>query len=675
MNLRVQGLLITAVAILAGSASAQPTPERSCAGILFSTSEDFESQSLAANRVVSDGDLLALQGRTTSICRRNAELLQIFQVTRDLGLDAAHAIRGAEGRELRLVAFSTELDDPNGNFGAGDLLFDNGAIVPHVALIAGFDVPRNLDLGLDAVEFEGPPEAVIELVAQLREVGAERLRQQPEILRELLGSLDVDILFSTEGTGPTPQKPLFLDGDLLSARRAVIVRENATLLRSLPAGIPGGADFGLDAYATGVDPVELAPVELFSTEIVNKASPGFTDGDVLTPGPRVYLQNLDMLATLEPPIEDLGLDALSAGPERVACQLTPTITEISGVRTADPGAGGAWLDASGFALDTVNGRFSRPFARDIAIAGIVPTLRSCERLDQIQYKVEYQLPAGRWEPIVFTEADRWQRIVEPFCIRRDDRYASDAGANVTDGWFSVADYRRSARCGGEDHDLAYWNSTDFINDANGSVSFRLTLRDVSDGRVAVGSPVEVRIDNETITRNDADLAAGDISFELYEPSTPDPRGPCDLYDNQCRIQSEADEDVRIKVRGHVFDAFFREYSLCWGGGEFFGCTGRGFDISGDRYDSARPEIGDSGTLPRVARDVYLGTVNLSDAHRRVTGEPLPAVCGFYIRLSAWDRPIVGSFSAPRNRFGTRGRGRTSVTRAFCVESGAETDNG
>lgn len=674
MGFRVQSATIAAFLVLAGGVSAQPNSERQCAGLLFSTSEDFESQSLPSNAVISDGDLLALQGRTTSICRRNAELLRAFQAERDLGLDAVHAVRTAEGRELRLVAFSTELDDPVGQFGAGDLLFDNGAIVPHVALTARFDLPRNLDLGLDAVELQGPPQALIELAAQLREIGPERMREEPEILRELLNSLDVDILFSTEGTGPTPQRPLFLDGDLLSARRAVIVRDNASLLSSLPAGIPGGADFGLDAYTTGVDPVELEPIELFSTEIVNKASPAFTDGDALLPGPRVYLQNLDMLATLEPPIEDLGLDALSAGPERVACQLTPTITEISGVRTADPGAGGAWLDASGFALDTANGRFSRPFARDIEIAGTLPTYRTCERLEDIHYKVEFQLPGEPWEPIVFTESDRWERIVDPLCIRRDDRYASDAGADVSEGWFSVADYRLNQRCGGEYHDLAYWNSVDFISDANGEVSFRLTLRDTSDGRMAVGSPVRVQIDNETIERNDADLAAGDISFELYEPTTPDPRGPCELYDNQCRIQSDEEEDVRVKVRGHIFDEYFRNYSLCWGGGEYFGCTGRGFDISGDRYDSARSEIGDTGTLPTAARDVYLGTVNLSTAHQMVTGEPLPAVCGFYIRLSAWDRPIVGNFTARVNNFGTRGRGRTSVSRAFCVESGAGAEN-
>lgn len=675
MGLPVRSITITAFLVLAGSVSAQPNQERQCAGILFSTSEDFESQSLSSNAIISDGDLLALQGRTTSICRRNAELLRAFEAERDLGLDAVHAVRSAEGREPRLIAFSTELDDPAGRFGAGDLLFTNGAIVPHVALTAHFDLPRDLDLGLDAVELEGQPEALLELAGQLREVGPERLRQEPEILRELLREFEVDILFSTEGTGPTPQRPLFLDGDLLSARDAVVVRKNASLLSSLPVGIPGGADFGLDAYTTGVDPIEFEPIELFSTEIVNKAKPAFTDGDALLPGPRLYLQNLEMLATLEPPIEDLGLDALSAGSERVACPLTPTITEISGVRTADPGSGGAWINASGFALDTGNGRFTRPFASDIEIAGIVPTLRTCDRLGDIHYKVEYQLPGEPWESIVFTESDRWERIVDPFCMRRDDRYASDAGADVSEGWFSVADYRLNQRCGGEYHELAYWNSTDFITDDNGNVSFRLTLRDTSDGRVAVGSPVQVQIDNETIERNDMDLAAGDISFELYEPTTPDPRGECELYDNQCRIQAEEDEDVRVKVRGHISDEYFRNYSLCWGGGEHYGCTGSGFDISGDSYDSSRSEIGDNGTQPPAARDVYLGTVNLSDAHQTVTGEPLPAVCGFYIRLSAWDRPIVGSFSARANNFGTRERGRAFASRAFCVESGEGNGNG
>lgn len=76
----------------------------------------------------------------------------------------------------------------------------------------------------------------------------------------------------------TVKNPRFLDGDLLSAARGVIVAANSVLLpASVPAGIPGRRiDFGLDAVAC--DRHGLTSVSVFSTEILYDGRPGFPMG-------------------------------------------------------------------------------------------------------------------------------------------------------------------------------------------------------------------------------------------------------------------------------------------------------------------------------------------------------------------------------------------------------------
>ena len=109
------------------------------------------------NPIISDGDLL---GVGCAVCARNGDLLKSFDVTMDLGLDAADVIDVGE----YVVAFSTELDSPNlGQFTAGDLLSTNGAIIPNVALLYSFDLPR-ADLGLDAIHFIGEAGGIIKFL-------------------------------------------------------------------------------------------------------------------------------------------------------------------------------------------------------------------------------------------------------------------------------------------------------------------------------------------------------------------------------------------------------------------------------------------------------------------------------------------------------------------------------
>ncbi|MCK4829136.1 S8 family serine peptidase, partial [bacterium] len=190
----------------------------------FSTEEDFITFSeklIQENyKIISDGDLLNAAG---TVYKTNYELLGKFWMGFDLGLDAADVIDIE--KENGFVAFSTELDDPKGRFTAGDLLATNGTILPNSALLAAFYIPRELDLGLDAVHFIGEREAIIEFFNKMEAGGNEYWQENPEKMIEYLKGFDIDIWFSTEGTPPllSPEKPRFLDGDLLSAAKGIIV--------------------------------------------------------------------------------------------------------------------------------------------------------------------------------------------------------------------------------------------------------------------------------------------------------------------------------------------------------------------------------------------------------------------------------------------------------------------
>ncbi|MFC2095866.1 hypothetical protein ACFLSW_05470 [Candidatus Bipolaricaulota bacterium] len=281
------------------------TPTSPCLEMVFSTEEDFVTHGpvpMDGNPIISDGDLL---GRGCVVCARNADLLRIFQVTADLGLDAVDVIGG----EANLIAFSTELNSPNlGQFTAGDLLATNGAIIPNAALLALFGV-RGGDLGLDAIHLLGKTESIIAFLDEVYEMGrAYWLREGT--LQAALRQYSVNIWFSTEGTAPYPTFPAFLDGDLLSARDGMIVVGQAQLLTaSIPAGIPNrGVDFGLDAVTC--DRMGDMKSIYFSTEILYSHGTSFTDGDILLNSAGIAFTNGYLIGCFEPKASFLGLDAL-----------------------------------------------------------------------------------------------------------------------------------------------------------------------------------------------------------------------------------------------------------------------------------------------------------------------------------------------------------------------------
>lgn len=277
-----------------------------CRQVAFSISEDFLTQGPVppdGNPVISDGDLL---GANCHICARNAQLLLIFQVPFDLGLDAVDIL----SFEDELVAFSTELNSPNvGQFSAGDLLMTNGIVIPNVALTHAF-APIGYDLGLDALHFVGQEASILEFVDLASQYARQDWLNNPGMLAGLLEEFRIDIWFSTEGTWTPAVAAGFLDGDLLSAGRGVIVAPNKDLLPpSVPAGIPDrGVDFGLDAATT--DRLGNLFNLHYSTEILYSNDVNFTDGDALRYGNGVAFYNIDFTGCFEPKARMLGLDAL-----------------------------------------------------------------------------------------------------------------------------------------------------------------------------------------------------------------------------------------------------------------------------------------------------------------------------------------------------------------------------
>jgi len=232
-------------------------------------------------------------------------LLQAFGVQVDLGLDAADVIDG----NSELVAFSTELDSPEANqFTAGDLLATNGVVIANVALTHPFAV--GYDVGLDAVHFVGDPARITAFLEEVTQyTRADWLRDPGKLSQLLAEPYAIDIWFSTEGTLAPVGAPVFLDGDLLSARGGKVAGNEILLPGSVPAGIPQrGVDLGLDAV-TDDRTFERQHMH-FSTELLFDGEPAFTDGDILLLGNGVAAKNSDLIGCFEPAARELGLDAL-----------------------------------------------------------------------------------------------------------------------------------------------------------------------------------------------------------------------------------------------------------------------------------------------------------------------------------------------------------------------------
>jgi len=639
-----------------------------CREFAFSTEEDFMSRGLTGLLYVSDGDLLGPNG---AICARNWDLVKQFDIPedKDLGLDAADVI----DVERYLVAFSTELDSPYGNFTAGDLLVSNGAVIANAALTYNFNVDH--DIGLDAVHFVGDKNEIVTFLTFVLEQGLDRdyWRKNPSQLADYLEEAGIDIWFSTEGTWwlldlRTP----FLDGDLLSARDGKVVAENGTLLPStVPADIRNdGVDFGLDAFTSLTRDVEMgARQSYFSTEILYndpKDVLSFSDGDTLKFGNGIAFTNWGLIAPFNPRARDLGLDALSFVLKPPPCE-DIQITEIGGVEVdlIDPATGYARKDDGAYPPPPPPNpaAYDRPFGQWVSVRGNLPD-PNCLDVSQYEYRVEYREAAGSWLPVVTAgtvtpgdPTDDWQALQSPYfggchpTLSTWDAYLSD-----TDGWISLEAYWKAKACKSSQA-LNVWNTSG----KDGSFELRLGLRKTGDPTSEVtSSAVKVILDN---TRPDP------VQMALYDAA-----GTNKLSD-QCRVTGPG-TNIVVTIKGRARDDHFRAYELYWTGGDVHTSPSVPLDATEPAdyryYDSMRTDLDGTGTLPATATDVPLGKLDLTTEHNTHAGTD-PPPCGYTITLRAWDRTIRGYFKPPTNKvsdghWGDNGWWK-DYKQSFCFEPG------
>jgi hypothetical protein len=539
------GILLMPAWSVAGPA--QTMSLQACAGGAFSTEEDFIRDDL----YFSDGDLLSFTGQ---VCARNADLLDMFyprsDPPADLGLDAADILDIDRG----IVAFSTELDDLQGGFTAGDLLFTNGAVIPNQALVYAFGI--RYDIGLDGVHFVGQAASIQDFAEFAPTLDPDEWVQRGRLQQELQNR-DIDIWFTIEGTFPMPDAPDILDGDLLSAM-GFIVRSNGNLLLSVPvAGLPdGGVDFGLDAVSAarlpGPEPFSLR----FSTEILYRGLPSFNDGDVLMWGGSIVTLHEVLIQPFDPAADFLGLDALYFGREE---EPEPMITlignrsvwDIDGgwVPINDPGTGLFWHGLSAGAPTPPR----RPFGRYVPIDGYLTN-------DIVEFRVAMRkasnpaLPPGTARGIQ-TSWRTWQWYpTSPHC-RDTGTFQSGPG-----GWINAATYRllrgTTVFCPNSGLVLAVWDTLNDVPDDDGDgipdrddhYVIWLEWRTSSGGATVYREPVDhhVQLDNTAPRIDQLELRTPDGT--VIEPCGGAEAGTQvleafgDFYD-------EYFEGYRLRVRG------------------------------------------------------------------------------------------------------------------------------
>ena len=554
-NIWLAACMIASLLLTPATLQAQADPMSHCRDGAFSTEEDFvmlKSEPADGDPYISDGDMLSLDGQ---VCARNRDLLQAFNPAGaympDLGLDALDLADPEE----RLIAFSTELDDPQGRFSEGDLLFTNGAVIPNFALVHQFGIDH--DIGLDAVQLLGERDRIRRFIFVLSQSSREELIAQPGKLLELLQEYELDIWFSTEGTSNAGKEQQVLDGDLLSPFGVVVQRNDQLLAAPIPAGIPDrGVDFGLDAVQAGrTTEAEGALATLqFSTELLfTDMKFPFTDGDVLEVGGGVSIKQADLIVKFAPAADFLGLDALSGARARQLPEPEPMITEIGYKSVWDINGGfvpinggGTGLYWEGLAMGTPQAP-PRPFGWHIPVDGYLS--------DAIyEWRIAFRnagdpAPAPGSAPAIKTtwSVDEWYAIA-PHC-RPTGSFASDP----VDGWFKKSDYDfyRSGvgGCPNGGLILAVWDALNDPNvvDKDGHYVIWMEWREAPAGPI-LREPVDphVQMDNTAPVIN---------SFELRTPdgSVVEPCGGAGAGENILHVYADISDEYyggyRVRVAG------------------------------------------------------------------------------------------------------------------------------
>lgn len=481
MHWQVRKLLPTVAVTLALTATApfaqaQEPPDGfknlgACRDGAFSTEEDFMmrgGEPFDGNPYISDGDLLSPSGQ---VCVRNQQLVRRFDVGVDLGLDGVDILDIGSA----LIAFTTSLDSPHGQFTAGDLLLTNGAIIPNQALVHPFGI-RN-DVGLDEVKFIGAPDRIRQFADLAGNTPPDAWTG--DRLQSTLKELGVDIWFSIEGTRWDRQRPI-LDGDLLSALGTVVATNRDLLTPGAPAGLPSdGVDFGLDAFATArtaVDTARNASALLFSTELLHEGKTSFTDGDVLRQGGAVAATNGLLIAAFNPASKFLGLDALwfpfeIPGDPRITTMCDRSVGEFDG-GIVPVGGNGRGLHLSPLSSPpALTDTHERPCGRFVPIDGSLPVPPTGINRFRVVYRehsepipavvgdpttpaieTTWQLTKGVWKFIQFVG---WQWVCE-----------MPATLSTSGGWMAAQEFIDAKNgigsyvgCPHPELRLAVWNSS------------------------------------------------------------------------------------------------------------------------------------------------------------------------------------------------------------------------
>lgn len=577
----------------------QPDIDPNRVGVFFSTEEEFLSQGPEppdGNPIISDGDLLHSSG---IVYMRNRELLASFFTANDgglqrfdLGLDAADVLSIGQ----KVVAFSTELDHPLGRFTAGDLLFTSGAAIPNRALLAAFQIPREVDLGLDAVHFLGRNDNIIKFLTLVQETGYGRYLENPGLLIEHLRSVEIDILFSTEGTSPLGREIGFLDGDLLSAASGSIYLLNRDALPPIePAGIPNdGVDFGMDAFTIAYDRIEQMRMELYSTEIVGSRV-SFTDGDALRSGNGIVYKNSDLIVAFEPRVRDVGLDALSIPfrgdtPPPEICRFT----KIGGVYVIPA----HWDFATGYVDPDLSGRYDHAFGGWVSIRGELPSTA-------VEHRVLVRDSGGSESPILMPAVLNWR--IWCFGLGTWQSIVIDG-----DGWMNTSYYQNHLKtfCANPDLILVNWNTRSGFPD--GRYTLILQIR-TADGSIVNCHQVPINVDN--------------TPPEIMIPD-----------EHECQEYKIA--DMPLTINAAMLDMHFWSFQLNL---DSYWIPGEIPFASGFYYSHA--QLNSTGTIG-YPTPVPLGTLDIPAV---LTGSGREVISGRYtILFRAFDRSLLGSFNPSIN---------------------------
>ena len=192
-----------------------------------------------------------------------------------------------------------------------------------------------------------------------------------------------------------------------------------------------------------------------------------------------------------------------------------------------------------------------------------------------------------------------------------------------EGWFNVSEYNIDVTNYSLSA-LVHWNSTG----KNGNYILRLELADASKNLLpGQTAEVSIRLDNQGIEL-----------FEFGGTPTPLPAEGVvvkDSYGNYKKCATfNGSED--IKIFGNFKDDYFRNFSLTVFGGNI---AVSGVGIGSGRYDSGIPGINNQGIIGAVdgGLGLEIGTLNLCT----ISQSPGQVKCAYGIKLTVWDRAIVG----------------------------------